>query len=287
MIIRIIRKIVNSIKRNGFKRFIVIQFSKITNWLKLINKKEDPVEVSFKLHSELIDKIYGKGLDVVAGQLSDELLKNLKTEFCNDSCFDYKGEIINSQSIHHILKVDDHSKDMRDTLIENILPGNLHIYNSKNPTLKQLHDELRQMFRKHIGSPFVFVNTRIWKSKPNSKKFGPNDWHSDGFVPGHRKIMIYITPLNDDYGSFEWKDSNDNIHRLNNEKPGKVVFFRNSDVVHQGVPGKTHERISIEVTLMRSLVNGDQNWQGHFYGRHFKNLRQIEALYNNNKLTKI
>ena len=58
-------------------------------------------------------------------------------------------------------------------------------------------------------------------------------------------------------------------------------------MLHQGVPGKTYERISIEVTLMRSLVNGDQNWQGHFYGRHFKNLRQIEALYNNNKLTKI
>ena len=90
------------------------------------------------------------------------------------------------------------------------MPGNLHIYNSKNPTLKLLHDELRQMFKIHIGSPFIFVNTRSWKSKPNSKKFGPNDWHTDGLFPGHRKIMIYITPLNKDYGTFEWKESNEN-----------------------------------------------------------------------------
>ncbi len=287
MIIKIIKKIVNSIKRNGFKRFIIIQFSKITNFIKSLNKKKDLIEDSFKLHSELVDKIYGKGLNVAAGQLSDELLENIKTNFCKDSCFDDGSEIINSQSIHPVLKVDDHSKHMRDTLNENILPGNLHIYDSTDTTLKKLHDELRQMFRKHIGSPFVFVNTRIWKSKPNSKKFGPNDWHTDGFLPGHRKIMIYITPLNDDYGSFEWKDSDDNIHSLDNEKPGKVIFFCNSDIAHQGVPGKTYERISIEVTLMRSLVNGEQEWQGHFFGRHFKNLRQLETLYNIDKPTKI
>ena len=286
MIIKIIKKIIKSIKRNGFKRFLIIHFSKISNWLKSLNKKIDLVEDSFKLHSQLVDKIYGKGLDVVDGQLSDKLLETIKTEFCNDSCFDVKGEIIYSQAIHPVLKVDDHSKDMRDTLNENILPGNLHIYSSTNPTLKKLHDELRQMFSKHIGSPFIFVNTRIWKSKPNSKKFGPNDWHTDGFLPGHRKIMIYVTPLNSDYGSFEWKDSDDNINCLDNEKPGKVIFFCNSDIAHQGVPGKTYERISIEVTLMRSLVNGEQEWQGHFFGRHLKNLNQLETLYDNDKPTR-
>ncbi len=282
-----IKRAINSLKRHGLKRFIIIQFSKVINWVKLLKKKRDLVEDSFELHSKLVNKIYGEGLDIAAGQISDKLLKALKMEFCNDSCFYDSSKIINSKSTHPILKVDDHSKEIRENLNENIISGNLHIYNSKNPTLKALHTELRRMFEAHVGSPFIFVNTRIWKSRPNSKKFGPNDWHSDGFSKGHRKIMIYLTPLNDDYGSFEWKDSNGDIHRLNNEKAGKAFFFRNSDIPHQGVTGQTCDRIAIEVTLMRSLVNGEQEWQGHFFGRHFKNLRKLENMLNNQKFSKI
>jgi hypothetical protein len=223
-------------------------------------------------------------VDIAVGQLSNELLHVLKTEFCSDSSFQDSFEIINSQNIHPVLKTDIHSKYILEKLKKNIVPGNLHIYNSENPKLKQLHDELRQMFRVHIGSPFIFVNTRIWKTKPNSEKFGPNDWHVDGFFPGHRKIMVYLTPLNDDYGTFKWKDSKHNIHTLKNEPEGKVVYFANSDILHLGVPGKTYERISIEVTLMRSMVNEEQKWPGHFYGRHFKNLRQLESVFNTSKL---
>jgi len=284
---KIVRKAISSLKRNGLKKVIQTQFNKVWNWLKSLKKKRNLVEDSFELHSKLVDKIYGEGLDVAVGQISDGILKAIKTEFCNDSCFYDNNEIINSKSIHPILKVDDHSRDIREALNENIIPGNVHIYNSKNPTLKLLHDELRQMFKIHISSPFIFVNTRIWKTKPNSKKFGPNGWHKDGFFSGHRKIMIYLTPLNDDYGTFEWKDSKENIHHLSSETPGKVVFFRNSEINHQGVSGQTYERIAVEVTLMRSVVNGEQEWQGHFFGRHFKNLRQLEIVFNKNKLTKI
>ena len=49
------------------------------------------------------------------------------------------------------------------------------------------------MFKTYIGSPFVFINTRIWKTKPLSERMGPNNWHKDGFVPGHLKIMVYLT----------------------------------------------------------------------------------------------
>jgi len=277
----IVKKALNSLKRNGVKKVILIQFGKVSNWLNSIKKKKDVIKDSFELHAKLVDKIYGEGLDVAVGQISDELLKTLSIEFCNDSCFYNENERKNLQSIHPVLKVDNHSEMILETLNENIVPGNLHVYDNKNSTLKLLHDELRQMFQIHVGSPFIFVNTRIWKTKPNSKKIGPNDWHTDGFVPGHRKIMIYLTPLNKDYGSFEWKEKNKIIRQLNNGKAGKVIFFRNSDVMHQGVPGQTYERISIEVTLMRSLVNGEQEWQGHFFGRHFKNLKQLESVLNN------
>ena len=275
---KIVKKIINSIKRNGFKRFIINQFNKLINLVKLSKKDKNPIEDTFELYSKLVNKIYGKGLDFAAGQISEKLLNALVIEFCNEECFNDSDKIINSKSTHQILKVDNHSSEIREGLNENIISGNLHTHNSKNPTLKALHNELRRMFEIHIGSPFIFVNTRIWKSKPNTKNFGPNDWHTDGFSPGHRKIMIYITPLNDDYGGFEWKDSKDNIHRLNNEKPGKVFFFNNSNIPHQGVAGKTHERIAIEVTLMRSLINGDQEWEGHFFGRHFKDLKKLDYL---------
>lgn len=278
---KIIKRAIESLKRNGFKKVIIFQFGKVLNWLNSIKKKKDLIEESFKLHAKLVDKIYGEGLDVAVGQISDELLKGLSTEFCKDSCFYNDNDIINSQSTHPVLKVDNHSKNILEALNKSIVPGNIHIYDYKNSTLKLLHDELRQMFKIHIGSPFIFVNTRIWKTKPNSEKIGPNDWHNDGFFPGHRKIMIYITPLSKDYGSFEWKENNKSIRQLNNEKTGKAIFFRNSDIMHKGVPGQTYERISIEVTLIRSLVNGEQEWQGHFFGRHFKNLKQLELVFNN------
>jgi len=71
----IIKRIINSLKRNGFKRFTKVQFSKIGNWLSSLTQKKEinSDEVSFKLHSELIDKIYGTGLDLAKGKISNFL----------------------------------------------------------------------------------------------------------------------------------------------------------------------------------------------------------------------
>ena len=83
--------------------------------------------------------------------------------------------------------------------------------------------------------------------------------------------MVYLTPLNDAYGSFSWRDLDGNEHHLNDKPIGTAVCFRNSDIEHSGVPGSTYERISIEVTLMITLVDGQQEWPGDFFGRHLKN----------------
>jgi hypothetical protein len=61
---------------------------------------------------------------------------------------------------------------------------------------------------------------------------------------------------------------------------GTIVCFRNSELEHSGVPGSIHERISIEVTLMRSLVDGHQKWPGHFLGRHLKSLKHLQNITN-------
>ena len=139
---KIIKRAIGSLKRNGFKKIIIFQFGKVLNWLNSIKKKKDLIEESFELHAKLVDKIYGEGLDIAVGQISDELLKSLRTEFCKDSCFYNDNDFINSQSIHPVLKVDNHPKNILEALNKNIVPGNMHIYDYKNSTMKLLHDEL-------------------------------------------------------------------------------------------------------------------------------------------------
>ena len=154
----------------------------------------------------------------------------------------------------------------------------MHYYNYSNETIKKLHDELREMFWAYVKSPFIFVNTRIWKTKPNSKNYGPNAMHVDGFASGHLKIMIYLTPLSEDSGTFIYKDKNGKIININNKPKGTAILFLNSDILHSGNSGKVYERISIECTLIRSIINGNRNWPGDWFGRHFKHPKLIKII---------
>lgn len=233
----------------------------------------------FELHSQLVDQIWGAPEDIAVGRVSTELLQELKAEFCSDTSF-LGGASQFAYKTNPVLEIDRPSESVLEGLGRNVIPGNMHEYDYSNKVIKRLHDELRQIFKRHVGSPFVFVNTRIWKSKAKSQRFGPNAWHTDGFAPGHLKIMLYLTPLNNEYGTFSWRDSSGNDHHLDDNPTGTTVCFRNSEVEHSGVPGSVHERISIEVTLMRSLVDGQQEWPGHFLGRHLKSPKQLENIAN-------
>jgi len=242
----------------------------------MMENQQHSIQELFGIHSYLVDHLWGTPEDVVVGKISEELIIEIKNDFCTNFSF--------SESAQHILDVQNHPTlstgkprpEVLETLNQNIVAGNLHQFSNAHQTVQKLHNELRQMFKVYVGSPFVFINTRIWKTKPLSKRFGPNDWHTDGFAPGHMKIMVYLTPLNPEHGCFSWKDRSGMTHHLDNEPEGTAVCFRNSDVSHTGVPGTTHERISIEVTLMRSLVDGEQEWPGHFLGRHLKSPKQLE-----------
>ena len=56
------------------------------------------------------------------------------------------------------------------------------------------------------------------------------------------------------------------------DKPdGYALAFRNSDVLHAGIPGKELDRISVEITLMRSLENIPQYNPSHFNGTVLQN----------------
>jgi len=77
--------------------------------------------------------------------------------------------------------------------------------------------------KSYVKSPFCFVNVRAWKTLPNSELFGPNTLHTDGFYPGHLKVMLYLTPLSKESGSLQVGQE------LIIDKPaGTAVIFKNS-----------------------------------------------------------
>jgi len=250
------------------------------------NKKHSVGEL-FGIHSYLVDQFWGVPADLVVGRISEGLVAEIKHKFCSDASFSESSDHISTSVRHPTLLISKFPSEVLEGLNKNLIAGNLHQFSNSHRTVQKLHNELRQMFKEHVGSPFVFVNTRIWKTKPHSQRFGPNDWHKDGFVPGHLKIMIYLTPLNTEYGCFSWEDRSGVTHQLNNHPAGTAVCFRNSDISHSGVPGTSQERISIEVTLMRSLIDGEQEWPGHFLGRHLKNPKQLENISKVNGSSKI
>jgi len=105
----------------------------------------------------------------------------------------------------------------------------------------------------------------MWSTTPSAERYGPNKMHLDAFQPGHMKIMIYLTPLDEAHGYFEYQGG-----VVKNDKAGLAVCFCNSDLLHSGVPGTSFDRTCIEVTLMKTLSDGPQLNASHFFGRHLK-----------------
>ena len=79
------------------------------------------------------------------------------------------------------------------------------------------------------------------------------NWHTDGCVEQIFKIMIYLTPLSEETGSIELKINNSEIQQRSATR-GAWLLFRNSSVLHRGVPGTRYERLAIEITLCRAAA---------------------------------
>jgi hypothetical protein len=150
------------------------------------------------------------------------------------------------------------------------LNSNLAFYIlSKNEVLEEVVQFVEDKIREVLKSPFVVINFRGWLSKPNSEKFGPNNLHLDGFEPGHMKVMIYPNSLNTDNGMLEVEGK-----LYSDTEPGSCILFHNSDLLHRGIPGKKNDRISLELTLFRSLKeNNNIDYYGRPSDRHFVNLK--------------
>lgn len=127
--------------------------------------------------------------------------------------------------------------------------------------LENFLKKLFPIFKKYLGSNFSITNLRAWKNLPNSEIVvgknkndstpqmrGPCRVHKDGFPPGHIKCMIYLQPINREFGLFELDGK-----EINFDEPGNCIIFKNSDIMHRAIPGTKFDRFVIELTFMRTL----------------------------------
>ena len=249
-------------KNNLFNKFLNITYRKLkkSTRIKIIIIKNSLLNIKsypFIIHHVLIILFYGKVKKYCSFVISPQINEKLRTMINKNNYTEYRG----GESL----------KLKNDELIINrsINKGDIDLYKFDESLKKDLHDEIRLNISKWVKSPFTFVNTRIWTTKASAKNFGSNDFHVDGFYPGFLKIMIYPKGINDNVGGLIL-----NNNKFDNKKPGFCIGIRNSYDLHSGVPGKIYDKISVEVTIMRSLINSPQLIPCHPDGRHFKRVLQ-------------
>ncbi len=215
----------------------------------------------FQKHEELVSSIFGQQSNFAEASIDDETFHQLVAYLQNLKSVKQSDYVELQQTLAQtdpLLKILPAKEKMAAEDANIVL---LH-YQNDHPN-QRLCSIMRQSFTADIRAPFAFVNARAWITKPNAMKVGANSEHTDHFLPGHMKIMVYLTPLNRDFGYFVI-----NGEEVREKEAGTAILFRNSDIRHRGVPGTKFPRICIELTLQRTLLNSDQSHQGHPIGRH-------------------
>lgn len=132
--------------------------------------------------------------------------------------------------------------------------------------IKFFNNKYKDEIKKTVKSPYRIVNIRAWEMQPLKDKFGPSQFHMDGFLPSHLKVMIYLTELNAETGTIQFEG----LPPLEKTK-GFVLVFQNSNIVHAAIPGTNRPRKLIELTIQRLNKNLDLNPTiGFCNDRHFK-----------------
>lgn len=133
-------------------------------------------------------------------------------------------------------------------------------------TVVSLQRSIISIFAGFFVSPISIVNSRAWVTYGNLQQ-GPFGWHTDGFRPGHAKIMIYPLGLSENSGGIEIGKKYFNL-----AEPGTAIAFSNSDIRHRATPSREGgARLAVELTIQRTLRYQLQRFPSHFNGRHLKN----------------
>lgn len=121
--------------------------------------------------------------------------------------------------------------------------------------LREIFEALEGPVREALGSPWKVINTRIVETLPSAEVMGPNTWHGDGFPPEILKVMIYLSGAGRRLGTTELQLPEDRSMIVEGP-PGTWLLFRNSVVIHRGLPPEDQPRLAIEVTLVPARRRG-------------------------------
>jgi SAM-dependent methyltransferase len=120
-------------------------------------------------------------------------------------------------------------------------------------TLSTILLELREPFASAIGSPWRVLNLRVLQTLSSAAMMGPNTWHGDGFPPQILKAMVYLTAADRRSGTTEFQREDGSTFAMEGP-PGTWVLFRNSRLIHRGIPPAENYRTAVEITLSPALT---------------------------------
>lgn len=218
----------------------------------------------FSLHESLIAKSYGPASPgfsrSVLGETLNLQIKNLLNVLAPVKLSSRMSEV---DSCHFLLS--ELSSDEIRSFAHSYLAWELPY---KHPITIALQNWITDAFADYFNSPISIVNSRAWRTTARLES-GPFKWHTDGFKPGHAKIMIYPDGLSEKLGGLEIEDS-----RIHSAEPGTAVAFQNSAHQHRAIPPRDGgARLAIEITIQRTLCTQHQRFPSHFNGRHLKSAR--------------
>jgi len=232
-------------------------------------------------HENAIAKEYGSPDQFCVGRISDELncslIKYIQKAQCLKSFYLEPSD--NPVPSYSSLIQSFYSDETAQLLCAKVIKKAYNL-DPEHLAVKELHCQLRKIFREYIKSPFAIVNSRAWSTYPSSVEFGPTAPHKDGFEPGHLKIMVYPEGLCEDAGYLVLADQ-----KLINFSPGTCIAFLNSDVLHNAVPGKSRDRLCVEITIQRTFIDIDQFTLSSFNGLHFSH--PLHAYYYSESKSKL
>ena len=211
----------------------------------------------FDLHFQAVESLFSPSIDLFHKSISDDLLKKLSVY----SKKTVKNNVFGCTRLpdeQNDLLVEIPNKSVLDSLNDILIVHPLHELDGKNELLRDLHSELRELFQQQINAPFVFVNSRMWTTRPSSERYGqtiPNC-----FEAGHLKIMVYLTPMDE--------NTDISIPRLE----VSLTYLQEHCLIQKlrfnplRCTWHTAKRISIEITMMTPILMATSVLQVIFLG---------------------
>lgn len=138
----------------------------------------------FDFHYQSVKSLCGISNELSHKSISNNLLNRLRA--FSDETVD--GNVLGCARMPETktdLLVELPNQSVLDSLNQNLIVHPLHEYSGDNDILKDLHQELRELFHADIKTPFVFVTSRMWTTRPSSDRYGHNHPHRDCFEGGH------------------------------------------------------------------------------------------------------